>query len=98
MMKRIGDVLQGLADGGWRENWRRAVLLSQMEAAAKRHIAAAGFDEISCCAVSCEDGELHLKVADSPAYARLRQMRESLLEKLQEEFPEIKSLHFGIQL
>lgn len=97
-MKKIDDVLNDLSGGDWRGNIQHAAVLAQMEKSARQCIVTAGFAEISCRAISCEDGDLYLTVADSSACARLRQMQSSLLEELRREFPTLKNLRFGIQL
>ena len=85
-----------MTDGNLRDNLQRAEEQARMEDAARRIVAAAGFEDVGCRAAWSEDGALHL--SSSPAaVVRMRQMHDSLLVQLQREFPGIKQIRFGVE-
>ena len=84
--RRIGRRIGGRPSG-----------FAQIEEALRRLLAEDGLGDVVCRAASLDGGALLLAADNPSACARLRQMRDSLLGRLQEQFPDIQELRFGVR-
>ena len=96
-MKKIGEVLEGMGAEDWAPHRRQAERFRQIEEALRRLLAEDGLGDVVCRAASLDGGALLLAADNPSACARLRQMRDSLLGRLQEQFPDIQELRFGVR-